>query len=341
MTVVQKAGSAPRPVFKLVANLPYNVATPIIANLLVHPVLCPDVDGRDDPARAGRPDGRPAVVAGLWCALGPDPGPGRVLDRPRSSPFRLLAPAQGRIGGRHDPARSRTTGQHRRALVPRGRPQGVPASAEEPEARACGHMAATEWTKAEVDAWLASLGLDGQIRAEALDVDQFRSLAQALKQRWGHESGTGLAPRMNSDRIYATWPCSAAGAGWRAAGGPFSVRRSPPGARTPHGRPWRSRCRPVRHERFPGGLWARSTVCFSSSRRDSICRRSSRLAAVTDTSIAWVSWTASRQTCGSTPLGLISARGSITGATWVAPKLARARYRSRQSRKTTNRAPRA
>ena len=27
--------------FKLVANLPYNVATPIISNLLVHPELCP------------------------------------------------------------------------------------------------------------------------------------------------------------------------------------------------------------------------------------------------------------------------------------------------------------
>ena len=44
------------------------------------------------------------------------------------------------------------------------------------------------WTKAEVDAWLASLGLDGQIRAEALGVEQFRILADALKKRWGCES---------------------------------------------------------------------------------------------------------------------------------------------------------
>ena len=49
-----------------------------------------------------------------------------------------------------------------------------------------------QWTKTEVDTWLGSLGLDGQIRAEALDVDQFRSLAQALKERWGHGAETGL-----------------------------------------------------------------------------------------------------------------------------------------------------
>ena len=33
------AGSGRR--FKLVANLPYNIATPLITNLLVHPELCP------------------------------------------------------------------------------------------------------------------------------------------------------------------------------------------------------------------------------------------------------------------------------------------------------------
>ena len=32
---------APNRRFKLVANLPYNVATPVISNLLVHPELCP------------------------------------------------------------------------------------------------------------------------------------------------------------------------------------------------------------------------------------------------------------------------------------------------------------
>jgi 16S rRNA (adenine1518-N6/adenine1519-N6)-dimethyltransferase len=44
------------------------------------------------------------------------------------------------------------------------------------------------WTKAEVDAWLQQRGLDGQLRAEALDVVQFRSLSMALKERWGEEN---------------------------------------------------------------------------------------------------------------------------------------------------------
>ena len=38
---LQKVATAPCPIFKLVANLPYNVATPIVANLLVDPMLCP------------------------------------------------------------------------------------------------------------------------------------------------------------------------------------------------------------------------------------------------------------------------------------------------------------
>jgi 16S rRNA (adenine1518-N6/adenine1519-N6)-dimethyltransferase len=42
------------------------------------------------------------------------------------------------------------------------------------------------WTKTEVEVWLESLGIDGQLRAEALGVDQFRTLAHALEKRWGH-----------------------------------------------------------------------------------------------------------------------------------------------------------
>jgi hypothetical protein len=38
-----------------------------------------------------------------------------------------------------------------------------------------------EWTKAEVDAWLEAQGLSGQLRAEALDVEQFIALAKALQ----------------------------------------------------------------------------------------------------------------------------------------------------------------
>ena len=41
-----------------------------------------------------------------------------------------------------------------------------------------------EWTKAEVDAWLESQGLSGQLRAEALDVEEFVALAHALRERF-------------------------------------------------------------------------------------------------------------------------------------------------------------
>ena len=41
------------------------------------------------------------------------------------------------------------------------------------------------WTKADVDAWLESQGLSGQVRAEALDVEEFLALAHALRERWG------------------------------------------------------------------------------------------------------------------------------------------------------------
>jgi 16S rRNA (adenine1518-N6/adenine1519-N6)-dimethyltransferase len=41
------------------------------------------------------------------------------------------------------------------------------------------------WTKSDVDAWLESRGLSGQLRAEALDVEEFLDLARALQERWG------------------------------------------------------------------------------------------------------------------------------------------------------------
>jgi 16S rRNA (adenine1518-N6/adenine1519-N6)-dimethyltransferase len=38
-----------------------------------------------------------------------------------------------------------------------------------------------QWTKTEVDTWLESQGLSGQLRAEALSVEEFLELAHALK----------------------------------------------------------------------------------------------------------------------------------------------------------------
>jgi 16S rRNA (adenine1518-N6/adenine1519-N6)-dimethyltransferase len=56
------------------------------------------------------------------------------------------------------------------------------------------------WTKSDVDAWLGSRGLSGQLRAEALDVEEFLALAHALHERWGE------LPRAPLDRAYKYRP---------------------------------------------------------------------------------------------------------------------------------------
>src|SRR5262249_30262033 len=42
-----------------------------------------------------------------------------------------------------------------------------------------------QWSKSQVDAWLEEHGLSGQLRAEALNVEEFIALAHALSERWG------------------------------------------------------------------------------------------------------------------------------------------------------------
>jgi 16S rRNA (adenine1518-N6/adenine1519-N6)-dimethyltransferase len=59
------------------------------------------------------------------------------------------------------------------------------------------------WTKADVDEWLESFGRSGQIRAEALGVAEFVSLAQGLRERFGllaqDLSGSVEKPRYKRD----------------------------------------------------------------------------------------------------------------------------------------------
>ena len=57
------------------------------------------------------------------------------------------------------------------------------------------------WTKPEVDALLARLGLDGRLRAEALDVDQFLRLSQALKERAGQAVENGPDSQVEEARF--------------------------------------------------------------------------------------------------------------------------------------------
>ena len=59
------------------------------------------------------------------------------------------------------------------------------------------------WTKPEVDTLLESLGLSGTIRAEAMDVEEFISLADALKPRFAHATARAGDDRHTEDETDA------------------------------------------------------------------------------------------------------------------------------------------
>jgi 16S rRNA (adenine1518-N6/adenine1519-N6)-dimethyltransferase len=176
--------ATPGKVFKLVANLPYNVATPIVTNLLVHPEICPSLMvitiQRELAERMIAPPSTPAygALSILLQALA-EVSIVRILPpsvfwpRPKvESAIVMIRPVPERraetdIAWFHTLVRQ--VFLHRRKNLR--------------------HVLSEMWpgrfTKEEVDALLANLGLDGRLRAEALDVDQFRKLSEALKERAG------------------------------------------------------------------------------------------------------------------------------------------------------------
>ncbi len=181
---------APGRRFKLVANLPYNAATPIIGNLLVHPELCP--------AR---------IVATIQLELAQ-----RMMAEPGSDDYgalsvliqavadaslvRTLPPSvfwprpkvdSAVIALVPDPAKMAAVGDlpwfhsvvrrlflHRRKNL----------------RRVLYSLWRDRWTKPEVDALLDDLGLTGQVRAEAMTVAQHIALAAALRHRLGPDAAT-------------------------------------------------------------------------------------------------------------------------------------------------------
>jgi 16S rRNA (adenine1518-N6/adenine1519-N6)-dimethyltransferase len=170
--------------FKLVANLPYNIATPLITNLLVHPELCPAL-----------------MVVTIQRELGD-----RLVARPSSAAYgavSVLVQALAEV--------SIVRGLPPSVFWPRPQVDSAIVSIRPDAARRARvgdiawfhqvvrqvflhrrkflrHVLAglwrDEWTKTDVDAWLESQGLSGQLRAEALDVEEFLALAQALRQRF-------------------------------------------------------------------------------------------------------------------------------------------------------------
>ena len=181
---------------KLVANLPYNVATPLIVNLLVHPEFCPAL----------------MVVtiqkelAERMCAQAATPAYGAVsvvlqgladVSIVRSLPPTVFWPRpkvdSAVVAVRPDAAKRAAVSDvawfheivrrlffHRRKYI-----RHV--------------LAATwrdRWSKAEVDTWLEAQGLSGQLRAESLNVDEFLALAKSLRERWAKPVAT---PRSSAD----------------------------------------------------------------------------------------------------------------------------------------------
>ena len=179
-----RAGGIER-TFKLVANLPYNVATPVISNLLVHPELCPSR---------------------------------MVVTIQRELAERMVAePTEPEYGALSVTVQALSDVEIVRILPPSvfwPRPKVdsaivsiIPNAAKRAEVgdvpwfhqvvrrsflhrrKNLRHVLAGiwkgQWDKTEVDTLLESLGFEGQLRAEALNVEEFVAIARALKERWG------------------------------------------------------------------------------------------------------------------------------------------------------------
>jgi 16S rRNA (adenine1518-N6/adenine1519-N6)-dimethyltransferase len=183
--------AAPDRKFKLVANLPYNVATPIVGNLLVYPELRPErMVVTIQKELADRMLAPPAAEAygalSVTCQALADVALVRTLPpsvfwpRPKvdSAVVKLVPdPAKYAAVGDVDWFHSvvRRVFLHRRKNL-----RGVLYS-----------LHRDRLTKPEVDALLESLGLEGGIRAEAMDVEEFIALSRRLAERLEGDSIPG------------------------------------------------------------------------------------------------------------------------------------------------------
>jgi 16S rRNA (adenine1518-N6/adenine1519-N6)-dimethyltransferase len=194
------AGSARQ--LKLVANLPYQVATPVITSLLVHGQLAPSLlvvtIQRELAERMTASPATPAygAVSVVISALA-DISIVRMLPpsvfwpRPKvESALVVIRPsvvkrtAVGNVVFFHGLVRR--VFLHRRKYLR--------------------HVLAgiwrDQWTKSDIDSWLDALGLSGQLRAEALNADEFVALAHALEERWGTIPASGRGGARRSQRSH-------------------------------------------------------------------------------------------------------------------------------------------
>jgi 16S rRNA (adenine1518-N6/adenine1519-N6)-dimethyltransferase len=175
---------APDRRFKLVANLPYNIATPLISNLLVHPELCPalmvitiqlELAERLRAAPGTEPYGALSILVQALAEVElvrvlppkvfwPRPNVESTVVKIVPDPVRRRAIPD--LEWFHEVVRK--VFLHRRKNL-----RGVLYS-----------LWRDRWiNKPEVDALLEGLGLNGQIRAEAMNVEEFLALTDALKAR--------------------------------------------------------------------------------------------------------------------------------------------------------------
>jgi len=172
--------------FKVVANLPYHVATPTIMNLLLHEELCPsllvvtiqrELADRICAEAAGPAYGAVSVVVQALADVSvertlppsvfwPRPKVDSAIVSIRPNPQKRAL--VGDVPAFHELVRRMFL--HRRKYM----------------RHVLAEIWRDQWTKAEVDAWLEERGLSGQLRAEALNVEEFITLAHALSERWGH-----------------------------------------------------------------------------------------------------------------------------------------------------------
>jgi 16S rRNA (adenine1518-N6/adenine1519-N6)-dimethyltransferase len=178
---------SPERKLKLVANLPYNVATPIISNLLVDPELRVD-----------------RVVATIQLELAQ-----RMMAKPDSNDYGALSVL---IQALTDFSMVRTLRPSVFWPQPKVDSAIISLVPNEAKRAAIGDLAwfhsvvrriflhrrknlrrvlysiwRDRWTKAEVDTLLDGLGLTGQVRAEAMNVEEHLALALALKERLGSD----------------------------------------------------------------------------------------------------------------------------------------------------------
>ncbi len=175
--------------FKLVANLPYNAATPILGNLLVHPELRPERLVATIQLELARrmlaaPDTDDYGALSVLVQALTDATiirtlpPGVFWPRPKvDSAIVSLVPNPGKIAAVGDlPWFHNTIRQiflHRRKNL----------------RRVLYSLWRDRWAdKEEVDALLDGLGLTGQVRAEALNIPEHIALAAALLRRLGPEA---------------------------------------------------------------------------------------------------------------------------------------------------------